>query len=241
MSEPKVVSSSRKIVSKTAQGHRERLRQRFLKDPVSLPDYELLELLLGYVLLRMDTKPLAKELLARFKTLKGVLNAQAAELNEFQSFGPACQSFWAVLRELNARYGEIPLRTKITLSDPKDVVEMARRRLAGLRHEEIWGAFLDNQNSLITWQCVSKGTGSQVFFSAPDVLHIAALYKASRIILVHNHPGGNPRPSTADVDLTVGLKKGAKQLAIDLLDHIIVTDANYFSMSDHNMLNITGF
>ena len=80
-----------------------------------------------------------------------------------------------------------------------------------------------------------------MFFSIPDVLHIAALYKASRIILVHNHPGGNPRPSMADIDLTVGLKKGAKQLAIDVLDHIIVTDSNYFSMSDHNMLNIAGF
>ena len=241
MSEPKVTSSAAKTASKTAQGHRERLRQRFLKDPVSLPDYELLELLLGYVLLRVDTKPLAKELLAHFKTLKGVLNAQAPELAEFKSFGPACQGFWAVLREFNARYGEIPLRTKIVLDDPKGVVEMARRRLAGLRHEEIWGAFLDNQNGLITWQCVSKGTGSQVFFSAPDVLHLAALYRASRIILVHNHPGGNPKPSMADIDLTVALKKGAKQLDIDVLDHIIVTDSSYFSLSDHNMLNITAF
>ncbi len=230
-------SSAPSEPTSSARGHRQRLRERFLKDPTNLPNYELLELLLGYVLLRANTKPLAKELLARFKTIKGVLDAPITELAECKSFGPACQAFWSVLRECNARYGEVPLRTKIKFGDAKYVVEMARRRLAGLRHEEIWGAFLDNQNGLITWQCLSRGTGSQVFISNPEVLHIAAIYKASRIILVHNHPGGNPSPSPADVDLTIALKKGAKQLAIDVLDHIIVTDDAYFSMNDHNMLN----
>ena len=221
-----------------SKGHRERLRKRFLAEPPLLPEYELLELLLGYVILRKDTKPLAKMLLKRFGCLKKALEAPPAELKEMEGFGPSLEVFWTVLRECNARMAEIPVRTEILLDQPEKVVNMARRRLAGCRHEEIWGAFLDNQNKLITWRCVSRGTGSQVFISSREVLGMALEYKATGIILVHNHPGGNAMPSPQDIDLTINLARGAKYLAIRLLDHIIVTDKDHLSMSDKKMFQI---
>jgi len=220
----------------SSKGHRERLRKRFLTDPPTLPDYELLELLLGYVLLRKDTKPLAKDLLKRFGSLKSALEAPPAELREQEGFGPALEAFWTVLRECNARTAEIPMKTKIRLDKPEQVVNMARKRLAGYRHEEIWGAFLDNQNCLIAWKCVSRGSGSQVFISSREVLGMALEYKATGIILVHNHPGGNVMPSPQDIDLTRNLARGAEHLAVRLLDHIIVTDEDSLSMNDKKML-----
>lgn len=233
------MSASKKPESvANSTGHRERLRKRFLTNPPALPEYEFLELLLGYVLLRKDTKPLAKALLERFKNLKNVLEAPPIELREVEGFGPALEAYWTVLRECNARMAEIPVRSKIVLDDPEKVVTMARRRLAGYRHEEIWAAFLDNQNQLISWCCVSRGTGSQVFLSSQEVLGLALEYKASGIILVHNHPGGNANPSVQDIDLTLNLIRGAELLAIRLLDHIIVTDEDYLSMKDKKLLQV---
>lgn len=217
-------------------GHRERLRKRFLANPSTLPEYEFLELLLGYVLLRKDTKPLAKALLERFKNLKNLLETPSAELREVEGFGPALEAYWIILRECNARLAEIPIRSKIFLDQSDQVVHMARRRLAGCRHEEIWSAFLDNQNRLISWCCVSKGSGSQVYLSSQTVLRMALEYKSSGIILVHNHPGGYAQPSAQDIDLTLNLARGAKHLSIRLLDHIIVTDEDYFSMKDKKLL-----
>ncbi len=220
------------------QGHRERLRKRFLENPTAMADYELLELLLGYVLLRKDTKPLSKELIGRFGSLKNVLEAPTVELRESKGFGPALEAFWLVFKECSARMAEVSPQTKIFLDKPEKVVHMARRRLAGYRHEEIWSAFLDNQNRLISWRCVSRGTGSQVFLSCQEVLSLALEYRATGIILVHNHPGGNVMPSPQDLDITLNLAKGAKHLSIRLLDHIIVTEDQYLSMNDKKILQL---
>lgn len=217
-------------------GHRERLRQRFLDDPTLLPDYELLELLLGYVLLRKNTKPLAKGLLKHFKYLKNVFDAPPAELAEVEGIGPGVQTFFAVMRECRVRYAEIPPHTKVVLDNPEKVVNMARHRLSGLRHEEVWAVFLDTQNKLIAWKKLSTGAGGHAYISSPEVLRIAVEYQATGMVLVHNHPGGNVMPSPADIDLTKRLSTAASHLAIRLLDHIVVTDNDYFSMSEHNVL-----
>lgn len=228
--------SVQKSNDKKHLGHRTRLRQRFLNNPADLPDYELLELLLGYALLRKDTKPLAKDLLDRFKHLKNVFEAQEAELKEIDGFGPGLQTFWNILRECNARQAELSPCTKIVMDNPHKIVKMARQRFAGYKHEELWAAFVDNQNRLMAWRAVSKGSGSQVFISNNDVLRMALEYHATGIILVHNHPGGNTMPSPADIDLTLNLARAAKHIGVRVLDHIIVTDESYLSMSDNKMM-----
>lgn len=211
-------------------GHRERLRKRLRKAPESLEDYEVLELLLGYVITRKDTKPLAKELLADFSTIGGVFQCRDEELQSVHGFGPSLGDFWQVLRELAARIEESPIRHREILCSPEAVAAMARRRLGHLAHEEVWIAFVDNQNRNITWERLIKGTLDSSPLYPREVLQRALVLKASGFILVHNHPGGNIRPSGADLELTEKMQLAAQQVSVRFLDHVIVTESACFSL-----------
>lgn len=105
-------------------GHRARLRERLLKDSTALADYEILELLLGYALLRRDTKPLAKELLSRFGSIRGVLDALPAEMQQVGGVGEGVAALRLLLREMMARYAEAPMRERKVLCTPRDVAQM---------------------------------------------------------------------------------------------------------------------
>ncbi len=213
-------------------GHRQRLRARFEKNQSGLGDYELLEMLLGHVLLRQDTKPLAKDLLTRFKTLRNVMAAPVAELQEIKGFGPALATFWLLLREINARGAESCLLDKGAPVTGEAVAEMARQRLTGVAHEELWAVYLDNQNRTISWRKLAEGVGGRVFVHNAVVLAPALELKATGVILVHNHPGGSPQPSPADIELTRNLDRATKMVDVRLLDHIIVTEDDYSSFSE---------
>ena len=211
------------------------MRARFEKDQSGLNDYELLEMLLGHVLLRQDTKPLAKDLLARFKSLRNVMDAPIAELQEVKGFGPAMGTFWLLLREIKARCAE----SRIEKGDPVTpwaVAEMARQRLAGLPHEELWGLYVDNQNRAMSWRKLSEGLGGRVFVHNAVVLAPALELKSTGVILVHNHPGGAPQPSQADIDITNRLRQAAQMVDVRLVDHIIVTEDDYASFSNLGLL-----
>ena len=170
------------------------MRARLRHDPTALPDYEVLELLLGHVLLRRDTKPLAKELLARFGSLRGVLGS------------------------------------------PQAVAEMARVRLAASPHEEVWVALLDTQNRMVAWERASRGTVNASAVYPREILELALRHKAASIILVHNHPGGNPSPSAGDIEITRQLELSAKAIGMRLLDHVIVTDDACYSLKDDGLI-----
>ncbi|AAS95671.1 RadC family protein [Nitratidesulfovibrio vulgaris] len=217
-------------------GHRERLRERLRVDGTGLRDYELLELLLGTVVLRRDTKPLAKELLHRFGSLRGVLDARTPELLSVKGFGPGLLDYWLLLRECMARYEESPARERKVLCTPQSVAEMARMRLGNCPHEEVWVALLDNQNRLIAWERATKGTVNASVIYPRDVLEMALRCSASGIILVHNHPGGNPVPSQPDFEVTRQLSRSALTLGIRLLDHVIVTDEDCYSLKEDGLL-----
>lgn len=217
-------------------GHRERVRARLRNDPAALPDYEVLELLLGHVLLRRDTKPLAKELLQRFGSLRGVLDARPSELLGVKGFGPAMLDFWALLREVMARYVETPAREREVLGSPQAVAEMARMRLASSPHEEVWVALLDTQNRMVAWERASRGTVNASAVYPREILELALRHKAASIILVHNHPGGNPSPSAGDIEITRQLELSAKAIGMRLLDHVIVTDDTCYSLKDDGLI-----
>lgn len=217
-------------------GHRTRLRERLSTAPDKLQDYEVLELLLAQVLPRRDTKPLAKELLRRFQSMRGVMDAKASELHTVPGFGPALENFWLLLREVMARHAESPLRQRECLSSPAAVAAMARSRLAGHDHEETWIAYVDTQNRLIAWEQNTKGTVDNTMIFPRDIMERAILLKASGFILVHNHPGGSTSPSGADLQITEHLKRSAQTLGLRFLDHIIVTDEGYASLTDDGLL-----
>jgi DNA repair protein RadC len=217
-------------------GHRQRLRQRLLKDSCQLADYEVLELLLGHVLTRQDTKPLAKALLARFGNLRGVFAAQEAELLDTPGFGPALAAYFKLLREVWARMHESELPRRQVFESPTSVAEAAKARLGSMRVEEFWVALLDNQNRLLGWERLSRGTVNEAPAYPREILSLALRHQASGIILVHNHPGGDPTPSTQDVDLTRRVGRAAQDLSIRLLDHLVVTADGYVSFSDRGLL-----
>lgn len=211
-------------------GHRKRLREKLVADSSILADYEILELLLGMVLTRTDTKPLAKELLNQFETFRGVLDAPHAELMHISGFGEALKNFWILIHECKARYVESPARHRCILTSPELVATMAQQRLAGLTHEELWAALVDSQNRLITWKRVLKGNLDSISITPREVLAPAYEYKASGLFLAHNHPGGTLSPSKSDIEITARLYAAASLMDIRLIDHFIIADGNSLSM-----------
>lgn len=217
-------------------GHRERLRERLLREPRGLADYEVLELLLARTLPRQDTKPLAKELLSKFGTLRGVLYAPEAQLSEVKGFGASLVASWALYREFWARMNEPSASRREILSGPDMVAEGAKARFGTKGIEEFWIALVDNKNRVIAWECVSRGTVDQTAVYPREVLALALRHQASGMILVHNHPGGNPTPSEEDVRLTLRIKRAADELGVRLLDHLVVTEREHYSFQGHGML-----
>lgn len=217
-------------------GHRERLREKLRRDSTTLADYELLELVLGLVHRRKDTKPLAKLLLQRFKNMRGVFSAQPEELRTIKDFGPSLESFWQLLAELKARIDEAPVTSKVVFSSPRVVADVAMARLGDRTSEEFWVALVDNKNRLMAWERLSKGTVDQAPVYPREVLGLALERKASGIVMVHNHPGGDPRPSAADIELTRRIGRVAEELGVRMLDHLIVAESEYFSFQSQGML-----
>ncbi|EPR44767.1 DNA repair protein RadC [Desulfovibrio sp. X2] len=217
-------------------GHRQRLRERLAREPRQLADYEILELLLGLVIRRGDTKPLAKELLARHKTLRGVFLADPAELRDLDGFGDATADFWLLWRETWARLHEAPVADRVVIQGPENVAELAKARLGPYRREEFWVALVDNKNRLLAWERASQGTVDQTIVYPREVFSRALELKASGMVLVHNHPGGDPRPSAQDVELTRRMVRAATDLGMRVLDHIIVTDHAFYSFQQEGML-----
>ena len=215
---------------KLLAGHRARLRKRLEQDPLTVADYEVLELLLGLSLVRRDTKILAHALLKRFKSLRGVLDARADELLQIPGFGPGLLSLWNLIHEIISRHAASPLLMKEELASSEAVAAMARTRLSNLSGEESWLALVDAQNRLIFWNRLRKGGVSSINLETRDVLEIALLNHASGIILVHNHPGGNPHPSNADINFTQELEQLAPRLGLRLLDHVIITAGDCYSI-----------
>ena len=217
-------------------GHRQRLREKLSEEPKALADYELLELLLGQVLPRRDTKPLAKELVTRFGTLRGVLTARPEALRAVKGFGESLAGHWALLCEVFARLGEAQVREKQVFSGPEVVAAAARARIGHLPVEEFWVALVDNKNRLMAWERVGKGTVDETAVYPREVLALALKHQASGLILAHNHPGGDPSPSVQDRELTRRMARAAEELGLRVLDHLIVTEAGHFSFQDAGLL-----
>jgi DNA repair protein RadC len=210
-------------------GHRQRLRTRLAKNPQDLADYELLELLLTYALPRKDTKPMGKTLLARFGSLDEVLRADPDRLTEVEGLGQGVAAFWRLLQECQARRALDCVREKAKFTSPEQVRTMICARLGHLAKEEFWVILVDNQNRLVSFEHVFSGTVDQTAAYPREILELTLRHKASGLILVHNHPGGDPTPSIQDKNLTETIARGAKELGIRLLDHLIVAGETYSS------------
>ena len=203
--------------------HRQRLRERAASAGLAaLPDYELLELYLTRSIPRRDVKPLAKALLARFGSLAGVLAATPAELCRIDGVGEAVALDLSLLHEATLRVsrGEVAKRTVITAWS--QLLAYVRVALAHEPREQFRVLFLDKKNQLIADEVQNRGTVDHAPVYPREVVRRAIELSASAVILVHNHPSGDPTPSAADVEMTRQVVDAARPLRVTVHDHLVV-------------------
>ncbi|MCU0838909.1 MAG: DNA repair protein RadC [Rhodospirillales bacterium] len=203
--------------------HRQRARARFLSgDAETVADYELLELLLFYAIDRVDVRPLAKDLLKEFGGLGGVLAADRQRLNRYPRINERSLALFAAVRELSRRLARETLLDRPVISSWAQLVEYCRLGLAEETTERFRILFLDRKNRLIADELQQRGTVDHVPVYPREVIKRALELSASALILVHNHPSGDPTPSSADVEITRQVREIAERLGICVHDHVIV-------------------
>ena len=212
-------------------GHRDRLRERFAGSaPESLADYELLELLLFRLIPRSDTKPVAKALLARFGTFAEVLGAPPALLREVDGVGSAVALDLKIIAAAALRMARGDIRRGELLSSWQQVLDYCRAAMAFEKREQFRILFLDKKNALIADEVQQTGTVDHTPVYPREVIKRALELSSTSIILVHNHPSGDPTPSRADIEMTKTIIDTAKPLGISVHDHIIIGKKGHASM-----------
>jgi len=204
-------------------GHRERLRGRFREaGPDALADYELLELLLFRAIPRRDVKPLAKALLKRFGSFAEVLAAPERLLAEVEGSSAAVILELKVAHATAIRIGRSKVVQRPVLSSWLALIDYCRTAMAFAEREEFRLLFLDKKNGLIGDEVMHRGTVDHTPVYPREIVRRALQLNASAVILVHNHPSGDPAPSRADIEMTNEIVALAEPLGITVHDHLIV-------------------
>lgn len=218
-------------------GHRQRLRERFRQGGAdALPDYELLELVLFRAIARQDTKPIAKRLLERFGTFSEVINAPDARLLEVQGVGEAVVTELKLVRAAAIRLMRVEVMAKPVLGSWAEVIGYIRAAQAFADKEQFRILFLDKRNQLIADEIQQQGTVDHTPVYVREVVKRALELSASALILVHNHPSGDPTPSRADIDMTRLIMTAAKPLGVVIHDHIIVGRQGHASLKSLGLI-----
>jgi DNA repair protein RadC len=212
-------------------GHRQRLRDRFLSGgDGSLQDYELLELLLAQAQKRVDTKPAAKTLIKRFGTFAGVMAASPQQLQECDGVGPAAAVIIKVVQACALRMAQQEVLKREVIGSWKKLLDYLRMAMAEEKTEQFRLLFLDNKNALIADEEQQRGTVNHTPVYPREVVKRALDLGASAIILVHNHPSGDPTPSQDDIAMTKEVAAAADKLGIAVHDHIIIGRKGHASL-----------
>lgn len=212
-------------------GHRDRLRARFREAGAdALADYELLELVLFRAIPRRDVKPLAKALLARFGSFAEVISAPPARLAEVDGLGEAAIAELKIVQAAAAQLARGEVRKQPVLSSWSAVLDYCRAAMAFGEREQFRILFLDKRNQLIADEVQQTGTVDHTPVYPREVVRRALELSATALVLVHNHPSGDPTPSRADIQMTKQIAEVAKPLGIEVHDHIIVGKDGHASL-----------
>jgi len=218
-------------------GHRERLRRRVLdRGAGSLADYELLEYLLFGVRRQGDTKPTAKALIDRFGSIAGVLAAPTAELAAVKSVSEATIALIAVTAEAARRAVREEIADEPVLSSWTRLIDYLRVAMGHNRTEEFRLLFLDSKNRLIADEVQGTGTVNRTAVYPREVVKRALEHGATAIIMVHNHPSGDPTPSRADVEMTEEVRDAGALMGIVLHDHVVISKSGHESFKSMGLL-----
>jgi DNA repair protein RadC len=219
-------------------GHRQRLRERLIAGGAdNLPDYELMEVLLFAGNPRGDTKPLAKDLIERFGGFAEALSADPDDLLQVPGLGVACTAALKSVREAALRLVKAELRDRPVIGSWDLLLDYCRAHIAYGKVEEFHLLFLDRKNALIAHEQQQRGTVDHTPVYTREVVKRALELGASALILVHNHPSGDPTPSKADIAVTKDIVNAAKPLGVVVHDHVIIGRGRHTSFRDMGLLS----
>ena len=204
-------------------GHRQRLRERFMADAgAAMPDYELLELILFSARPRGDMKPVAKNLIDRFGNFAEVISADPYALQQIDGIGESGVAALKIVQAAALRLSRQRILNRPVIASWRDLLDYCRAAMGFEKIEQFRVLFLDRKNLLIADEVLQKGTVDQTPVYPREVIRRALELHASALIMVHNHPSGDPTPSRADIEITQEVQTAAKALGIALHDHVII-------------------
>lgn len=218
-------------------GHRQRLRRRFLDGGAeAMPDYELLELILCLAIPQKDVKPLAKDLLARFGGFGEVIQADLPALLAVPGIKENAATAIKLVGAAARRLARAQVIARPVLSSWEKLLDYCKVALAHLPQERFHLLFLDRKNALIADEAQQKGTIDHTPVYPREVVKRALELNASAIIMVHNHPSGDPTPSQADIEMTGRIRDAANPIGIILHDHLVIGRSGCFSFRSNGLL-----
>ena len=219
-------------------GHRKRLRERYVKNGYeALQDYEIIELLLIFVKQRVDTKPLAKQLIKKYGTIEEILKADIKDLKETEGIGDITAVFLNFIGDIAAcSFKDKAEKEKISFRNKNQLISYLRNDIGFSKNEEFKVLFLNSVNEIIETEILFTGTIDKSAVYPRKILERALYHNARSIVFVHNHPSGNVSPSEKDIELTEEMKKFFKIVDINVLDHIIITKNSHFSFLEEGII-----
>ncbi len=221
----------------SSEGHRKRLRERFMKSGAKgFHDYEIIELLLSLGTPRKDCKQQAKEAIERFKTLRGVLEAPPEELQQIDGIGPHSAFGIKLVQDVAREFLKEKIIDKPIYKSAQEVFDYLYHSMRDLKKEVFKVLYLNSQNQIIHTADLFQGTINSSAISPREVMESAIKNNAVSLIFVHNHPSGNPEPSKSDKELTRDLVYAGSIMRIRVFDHIIIGNNRYFSFAGEGLI-----
>lgn len=223
-------------ISNNSQGHRSRIRAKYMQTGFTgWAPYEVLELLLTLSIPRKDTKPIAKELIKKFGSLAGVINAAPEEITKIKGIGESVIFLLKILKDTSTLYLKNQTLNRDIVKSPEAVFDYLKVHFAGETHESFFALFLNSANEITASKSFSSGTVNQAVIFPREITAEALKHHAVSVIISHNHPSGKKDPSTADISLTKKIKSALNTVDINLLDHLIISRDQYFSLKSKNL------
>ena len=220
-----------------AVGHRQRAKERFLASPNTISDVDLLELILFLLIPRADTKPIAKKLLLKFKTYKGIMMAREEEITENGINGKNVKYLFTLLHTFYSRYFSQHLTNEgIDCSNIHTLVQYCHGLFCDKQEEEFHILFFNNQLQLLANKPFGINGVSNVSLDVRAIIKMTFDLHAKNIVLTHNHPSGTNEPSQDDIKCTEEIKNFMKTIDVKLIDHIIISNDGYFSFTEHHLI-----
>lgn len=229
---------------KDSQGHRERIKEKFLKNGIDgFAEYEILELLLTYCIPRKDTKPIAKELLNKFKSLDNIFKADFDKLSAIDGLGKNSIVFLKLIGDLPSIIYKDELKNKklvdketLKISNKDILLKYLRNKIGYEEIEKFYVLYLSSSNEVIEFEENSVGTLDRSSVYPREIYKKIINLNAKSVILAHNHPSDNITPSKCDIELTNEIAKGLKNFGALLIEHIIITKNFYFSFLEEGLI-----